>query len=518
MRFPEEETTSESPYRARVIIEVAFLLPVCAALYVASRYSYLLFHSLAELFSIVIACGAFMISWNSRDSDRVNPLTFLGIGYLFIALIDLAHTLTYRGMSIFSLSSDYPTQLWIAARYLQSITLVLFAVLRRSRWRPSYRPVFGIYGAVTLLLLLSIFSWKVFPVCFIEGEELTLFKKISEYIISGVLASAFLIHWFSQGLSEDVRRPLALAIILTIASELSFTFYVSSYGLSNLVGHYLKILAFYFVYKALIASQIRRRLRLIQELSEARVASSKSERELRKANAAKDKFISILAHDLRSPFSGIQTLAELVAQRYDGLDAELRKKYCHMIFEGSTQGLHLLDQLLDWAKTQTGSMEWKPKLFRIQAVLDNEIELARGSAQSKRIELYSQIPEDDEVFADQQMISVVVRNLLANSIKFTPDGGSITTSTRLCETHVEIAVTDTGIGIAQDDLDRLFRIDVHHSTLGTNAEHGNGLGLLLCKEFVERNDGRIEVESVAGKGSTFKFTIPRAIRAGANLI
>jgi signal transduction histidine kinase len=499
---------SSSPLHLMLWALMVTLLSV--VLYLASRYSYLLFHIAVEIFSIVIACGVFMLSWNGRDRRGADPLTFLGIAYLFVAVIDLVHTLAYRGMNIIAVDSNTPTQLWIAARYLQSLTLLVFGILVIREKTPAYGFVFAAYTTLTTLVLLSIFPWRLFPYCFVEGEGLTPFKKISEYIISGLLlVSAWLVQRTRRQLGDDVRRCLVLAIAFTVASELAFTFYVDSYGLSNLIGHYFKIFAFYFVYRALIADQIKSRVRQIRELTETRNALAESGQELKEANAAKDKFLAILAHDLRNPFSGLQTLADLVAGRYDELDDESRRRYCRMISEGASQGLELLNQLLSWAKSQSGKIHWEPRRFNLKSIVDEEIGLLSGLATNKQIDLKARIDEDTEVFADPQMISTVVRNFLSNSIKFTPPGGSVLLAADPRSGFVEVAVSDTGIGIKKAELEKLFRIDVHYSTKGTNDEMGNGLGLLLCKEFVEKHNSRISVESEPGRGSTFKFTLPR---------
>ena len=503
-------------YRPRSLALWEKLIPVLlaallsAALYLASLYSYLLFHILVETFSIVIACGVFMLSWNARDRSGAGHLTFLGIAYFFVALIDLAHTLTYRGMNIFPADSNIPTQLWIAARGLQSLSLLCFGIIVRRKKNPPYGFVFAAYIAATGLLLVSIYPGKIFPLCFVEGVGLTPFKIISEYVISALLiAAAALVRRAGRQLGDGVRRCLVLAIAFTVVSELAFTLYFSSYGISNLIGHIFKIFAFYFVYRALIADQIKNRVRHIRDLTEARNALAVRGQELKEANAAKDRFLAILAHDLRNPFSGLKTLADLVADHYDGLDDESRRRYCRMISAGASQGVELLDQLLDWAKSQSGKIHWEPRRFKLKSVVEEEIARLRDLAGNKSIDLSARVDEDTEVYADPQMISTVVRNFLSNSIKFTPPGGRVVLDAGPRNGFVEIAVTDTGIGIEKNDLEKLFRIDAHYTTKGTEDEEGSGLGLLLCKEFVEKHHGRISVESEPGRGSTFKFTLPR---------
>jgi PAS domain-containing protein len=231
---------------------------VFLGLYLASLYNYLLFHSLTEIFSIVVACGIFMVTWNSRRFLDNNYLLVLGIGYLFVGGLDLIHTLTYKGMGIFQGYGTNPaTQLWIAARYTESLSLFIAPLFFRRRLRIDL--LFMGYTLVFLLLLISIFYWNIFPICFIEGVGLTPFKKISEYIISLILLSSITLLLKNRSeFDRDVLLWIVWSILLTIASELAFTFYIDAYGFSNLIGHFLKIASFYLIYKALIQTGLTR--------------------------------------------------------------------------------------------------------------------------------------------------------------------------------------------------------------------------------------------------------------------
>ncbi len=227
-------------------------LAILAGLYLISLHNYLLFHSIAEIFSIIVAFGIFMIAWNARRVIENNYLLFIGTAYLFIGGLDMIHTLAYKGMGVFQgHEANLPTQLWVASRYLESFSLLFAPLFLGRRLKANLLLIF--YALVTCLLLGSIFFWPVFPDCFVEPEGLTPFKKISEYIISLILflSFSFLIHKRKE-FNQNVLLLLALSIFLTIGSELAFTFYIHLYGFSNLTGHFLKILSFYLIYKAVI--------------------------------------------------------------------------------------------------------------------------------------------------------------------------------------------------------------------------------------------------------------------------
>ncbi|MBN2569362.1 MAG: PAS domain S-box protein, partial [Deltaproteobacteria bacterium] len=234
---------------------IGFLL--CLGLYLASLYSYILFHIVAEGFSIVIAVSLFLIAWNTRHLSTNNYVLFLSIAFLFAGLIDFVHTLAYKGMGIFTgYDANLPTQLWIIARYLQSLSLLV------APWfigrKLNIRSTLIFYSSLTVLLLAAAFSGTMFPDCFIEGQGLTPFKIASEYIICIILISSLaLLLRHRDKFDPHILRLIAWSILFTIVSEMAFTFYVSVYGLSNLVGHYFKILAFYLVYRAIIVTSLK---------------------------------------------------------------------------------------------------------------------------------------------------------------------------------------------------------------------------------------------------------------------
>ena len=259
-------------------------------LYLTSLHSYLLFHSLAEIFSIAVAYAIFMVAWNSRQFLDNNYLLFIGISYLFVGGLDLIHTLAYKGMGVMpGYGANLPTQLWIATRYIESLSLLIAPVFIRRKLRPSL--ILTGYSLVTAMVLGTIFYWRIFPDCFIEGVGLTPFKKISEYLISVILAGSIaLLVRKQKAFDRHVLRLLIASIFLTIAAELAFTFYVSVYGLSNLFGHFCKIISFYLIYKAIIETGLTKPYDLLfrdlkQSEEAQREARDKLERRVEKRTA-----------------------------------------------------------------------------------------------------------------------------------------------------------------------------------------------------------------------------------------
>ncbi len=225
---------------------------VLFGLYLTSRHSYLLFHSLAEIFAVVVSFGIFVLTWNSRRFIDNSYILFLGIAYLFTGIIDLVHTLAYQGMGVFpGYSSNPATQLWVAGRYLQSVSFLAAPLLIGRKLRPPF--VFLGYIVVTSLLFMSIFYWHNFPVCYVDGVGLTPFKKISEYVISFIfLASIFLLYRKRRDFDTSVFRFLVASMGVAILSELAFTLYTGPYTLPNMIGHLLKIVSVYLIYRAII--------------------------------------------------------------------------------------------------------------------------------------------------------------------------------------------------------------------------------------------------------------------------
>ena len=480
-------------------------------LVVSIWHSYLLFHSLVEIFSIAIAGGVFMIAWNSREHPDSRNLLILGIGFLFTAIVDIFHTLAYQGMGVFPPGADLATKLWVAGRYLQALTLLLFAISIPGRIRLPYPLLIAVFAVLTVLLLGSILYWNFFPICFVEGQGVTTFKKASEYAVSAVFAVSLLLLILGRSrFDPPAYRRLAWAIAFSIFAEISFTLYLRTTGIVNLIGHLFKVLAYALVYSTLIAEQVRKRIQEIRQLEQAQGALQEREKALREANATKDKFFSIIAHDMRNPLAGMRTVTELLESRYDRLSDEERRKFCHLLHEGTGQAMDLMQSLLWWARSQAGRMQFNPRRLSLHSLVEDNVCLLRQAAGQKQIDITASIPPQVEVLVDPEMASTILRNLLSNAVKFTPRGGGLEVLALEDGAEVQVSVADTGVGMSAEEMQKLFRIDEHLSRRGTEQEPGNGLGLLVCREFVEKHGGRIWAESRPGQGSTFHFTLPKA--------
>lgn len=260
----DQSISKNSLSRLLKLLSVLIWSLVLYFLYRISLHNYLLFHGLSEVFSICIAFTLFAIAWNSRKFLDNNYLLLLGVAYFFIGFLDLMHTLSFSGMEIFQDYDYYANQLWIATRFMESFTLLIAMVFIGRKIKISGYPLLGTYGIAAALILLSIFHWKTFPVCFIEGQGLTLFKIISEYIISSILliASGFLIY-HRKYFSKKTFSYMLASLIFTVLSELFFTFYISNYGISNFVGHIFKILSFFYIYRSMIEEGLKKPHELI---------------------------------------------------------------------------------------------------------------------------------------------------------------------------------------------------------------------------------------------------------------
>ncbi len=230
--------------------------------------------------------------------------------------------------------------------------------------------------------------------------------------------------------------------------------------------------------------------------------------ELQKLNATKDKFFSIIAHDLKSPFNSISGLSEIIKNDAKELEIATIQQYAGIINSTSDNTYRLLENLLEWAQVQQSGVNFRPDTYMLKKLVNEVIELLVQKSNSKMIALINFIPDKLIITGDRNMLMTILRNLISNALKFTLTNGKVEIKAIRKNKEIEISVKDNGIGITSENIGKLFKIGTNYTQRGTENEKGTGLGLLLCKEFVEIHGGRIWVESEIGKGSDFKFTIP----------
>jgi two-component system sensor histidine kinase/response regulator len=230
--------------------------------------------------------------------------------------------------------------------------------------------------------------------------------------------------------------------------------------------------------------------------------------QLKELNATKDKFFSIIAHDLKNPFNTLMGFTELLLDNLEDYTHDKLREFIGILHETSKQSYALLENLLEWARSQTGRIQINKEILSIYDITEDNISLLLNLAAKKKIQLGNEIDPTTRVFADANMIRTLIRNLISNAIKYTRENGTITVSSKKINKMIEVSVKDTGLGIKPENKEKLFRIDLNYTTRGTADEGGTGLGLILCREFINKNGGEIWVESVYGEGSTFKFTLP----------
>jgi len=619
--------------RIRIFLSLLVTFIVISILYRTSIHNYLVFHSLIELFSIIVAGGIFTLAWNTRHFLENRYLLLLGIAYFFVGAQDLVHTLAYKGMWVFPNSGpDLATQLWISARYMESISLFSAPLLFNRKFKPEH--VLTFYALITGWLLLTIFS-GIFPACFVEGAGLTPFKKTSEYVISVILFSSFiLLHKNRDRFETGIYRMLAASIFLTIGSELAFTIYISVFGLSNMIGHLFKLASFYLVYKAILetglkkpydlllrelkqremllrssenefrsmfelsavgmaqinpathlftrvnqkfceitgysADELRaltfsditlpedrerdldqfngiirgekeqmmsekryrrkdktviwvrmtatlipfgynkpaRAIGIIEDITECKKTSRALEKtlgELKRSNEDLEEFAYVASHDLQSPLRTVAGFVQLLDKRYaDQLD-EKAKEFISIAKQGTTHMQNLLTDLLQYSRIGSGMRTLRP--ISLQDVLARTLVNLKSAIDESGATV--NVGEMPTVQADEIQMFQVMQNLIGNSIKFRGDEPPvINISAEPGDGEWIIRVQDNGIGMEPQYTDRIFQ--VFNRLHSQDKYEGTGIGLAICKKIIERQGGRIWVESEPNRGSIFYFSIKAA--------
>lgn len=505
--------------KSNIDISTVIIFAGLIALLLTSLYDFLLFHTLAELASISVAWAVFMLVWNTRKYNENNLLVLLGIAFLSIGLLDLLHTLAYKGMNIFKeYDADLPTQLWIASRYLQSISFLVLPFIALKKY--AYNIILLVYVFIITVLLLSIFQWDIFPVCYIEGQGLTTFKIYSEYLISLILLiSIHVLFRKRNNFNNNIFRYLITSIVLTIISELCFTIYVDVYGLLNLTGHFFKIIAFYYVYKAIIETGVQQPFNLLfldlnrtnellqNELREKNIIEEKLRltiNELNRSNEELEHFAYIASHDLKEPLRMVTSYTQLLAKKYKGNLDPTADEFIKYTVEGAARMQKLIQDLLEYSRLNSNEIQYQEEnLGDLLSIVINNLQVSIRESNAKII--YNFLPP---VVCNKTQIIQLFQNLLSNSLKFKSDKTpEINITAESTNKEYIICIKDNGIGIDPIYANKIFVIFKRlHST---EDYPGTGIGLAISKKIVENHKGRIWVKAEPGKGSAFYFTFPK---------
>jgi signal transduction histidine kinase/ligand-binding sensor domain-containing protein len=297
------------------------------------------------------------------------------------------------------------------------------------------------------------------------------------------------------------ERPASLRIVITPPFWRSFWF--------TLLMSALMVFIIVFVYRYLLNQRTNKILtEQNEQIKQANQQLRISENNLRELNATKDMFFSIISHDLKNPFASVLSISELLDKNFETADMDDIKHGLNKINKTNKHIYELLENLLTWSKSQRGKIEMTRVVFNLNTVIETNLNILRLAAFKKNIELINHLSSQLLAFGDREMVSTIFRNLTNNAIKFTPEGKRIDIHAYRENAHVIVEVRDEGVGIAPEKIPKLFNIEDKYKSDGTAGEKGTGLGLIICKDFVEMNEGVIEVESSPGKGSVFRFTLP----------
>lgn len=369
------------------------------------------------------------------------------------------------------------------------------------------------YTSTAILIFISIEKYNLFELTPMAKD--LLFQSMrnpvivlnNNLIISDYNPSAKDLFGLQNSVGEDISKYISDIKTETISKENHKNIQIQKNDKSSTCWFDLSISTIYMGKNKAIGH-----LLLFNDITETKDFQHKiteSENQLRVLNASKDKFFSIIAHDLRGPFNGIIGLSEILLADIRHLSTDEISRYIASIHRAGKTGHELLVNLLEWSRMQIGSIEFKAKFIDLRKETTKIIELLENQAYNKNISIELCAPNQVETFADQNMLDTILRNLISNAIKFTPKQGHISIEIEDKEDLIEYRVKDSGLGIKPDIINRLFKIDEKVMQDGTEKEKGTGLGLLLCKEFIEKHKGKIWVQSEEGKGSVFSFTLPK---------
>lgn len=470
--------------------EATGLASVLIVLTVVSSFSFLLFHSLVELFTVAVAWSVFVLAWNTRHVLGNPFLTLVGIAYLFIGGLDLLHTLSYKGIGVFpGYGADLPTQLWVAARFIEA-GAILGGLLFSRRIKTGNGIFIGL-AMVTVFLVVMIFT-GLFPPCYVEGQGLTRFKLGSEYVICLLLIGAGWLVFRKRGeFVPSTFRYLLVAVACTVLSELAFTFYVSVYDNNNVAGHLFKLVSFYFMYKALVENSLN------LPFSQLFISLSESE-------AARRDVDRILRHELKSPLVGIVGLPQVIAEE-GGLSAK-QKRLLGLIEDAGKNMKLQVEASLDIHHMEQGSFKYVPQPVDILSELADVRRQAEGKGIKPQVSvsLDGQQVAGDAVFpiwGHSGALRMTLGNVLLNAMEAERDGGRV---------HIDIFSGEkTTVSVWNPTpVPKSIRGRFFDKYVTEGKPSGTGLGTYAARLAARSLGGDMVLSSTDTEGTAVTITLP----------
>jgi signal transduction histidine kinase/ActR/RegA family two-component response regulator len=491
-----------------IFIGLGLSAAILLSLFYLSQLNYLLFHSIVEGYSTVIAFGIFIYGWNARKYVEKGFVIFLGIGYLFVGMLDFLHFLAYQGMGVFSADGpNLSTQLWVASRYLESLAILAsFIFINR---RISSYGVFVSFAIITTLILGSIFYWQIFPLCYANDIGLTDFKIFSEYAVClGLLISLYLMHKNRKKLDPQVHDLICWSIILTILAELAFSHYIGVYGLVNMAGHLIKIVSYYLIYKAIVYTGIIRPLDLIfRELKEKDLQLKEDLSTIIALEKDRAIILSMLVHDMKTPLISIKGFSNLLLKKADLLSNDKSRDYIDVIYRQSEQLEKLVHDFLISCKSGDSKLALNLEPCNLNEILNEVAASFMERCQPAEKQIHLNLPQaPTSASIDKTRFHRAISNLLDNAIRFSPEKGIIFLDLNIFENEFVIKVQDQGPGIPDSELSKLFTPFFRGT--GQQDANGYGLGLAGVKTIVESHGGSISAGNAESGGAVFTMVFP----------
>ncbi|MEG3640344.1 MASE3 domain-containing protein [Magnetococcus sp. PR-3] len=624
----DTHTDHDAPYP--FLKDASIGLVILGTLFIISQTNFLAFHAVAEIFSILVAFSFFVLVWYTYTFHNHHYFLFLSTFFLSIGIIDFLHVLSYKGMPIFpGYDANLPTQLWIAGRYMQAISLLVAPYFFSHIL--NKKTLFSISSLTVSIICLLIFS-GYFPDCYIEGHGLTPFKVYSEWIIICLLlVVTFQLNTrYKEEFSRTIRQLITLSVLLTAAQELCFTFYVGVYDISNVLGHTFKIVACFFLFRAVVIIGLEKPIQGLfhtmkkseQNLSRAQavshvgswdwdlisnkltwtdeiyrilghkpqsfeatyeaffdsvhphdqamlrqavqaslrdpsipydlehrilkpdgdegivrergeiirdengtpihmtgtvqditrqkqmeVALRNAMQKSKHANQAKSDFLAVMSHEIRTPLNVLLGISDILQE------SNLTPEQRHQLNTVHKTGEHLLcliNDILDYSKIEAGGLVLEPASFDLKNLLDTVAQLMHARASSKELTFIQNHPftEPHWVYGDAGRLRQVIVNLIENAIKFTQHGQvCLTVTTSPTPDTYQITITDTGMGIAPEHLDKIFDKFTQADAGISRRFGGSGLGLAISKQLLTLMGGEVTATSIINKGSQFNLSV-----------